>query len=321
MRGEAVTQCVGMGAFLDARPLGGFLTCIPNRFRIDGLITVMAVVAWKQPGAGFSSQTVPMCTQFLKQFCAEHHIAISASLAALNVNHHALAVDVADFQMRQLGVAHSGGVERHQQNAMVGSERSIDESCDFFLAQDRRKVKCSFRVGSLGDAPGFLGGLGIEKPERRQMLRNGARRQLPLLKQLGLVFANVSRPQAVRRTVESSSKIFDCVDVMAYGIFRKVTTPGVPPASVCVNGSQGWPPCDPNLSQPSGNHRSFTSRAASAARAALFKRRNRPCGSRYSEDSGSVDDRTVACRRQNLYNCTVTARRLAASNYLCVVLR
>jgi hypothetical protein len=68
------------------------------------------------------------------------------------------------------------------------------ESCDFFLAQDRRKVKCSFWVGSLGDAPGLLESLGIEKPESRQMLRNGARRQFALLKQLGLVFANVSRP-------------------------------------------------------------------------------------------------------------------------------
>src|SRR5271167_3652802 len=33
--------------------------------------------------------------------------------------------------------------------------------------------------------------------------------------------------------------------------------------------------CDPNLSQPPGNYRSVTSRAASAARAASFKRRNR----------------------------------------------
>jgi len=30
---------------------------------------------------------------------------------------------------------------------MVGSERRIDESRDFFLAQDRGKVKRSFRIG------------------------------------------------------------------------------------------------------------------------------------------------------------------------------
>src|SRR6266436_6527075 len=41
---------------------------------------------------------------------------------------------------------------------------------------------------------------------------------------MGLVFANVPQAQAIRWTVEVSSKIFDCADVMAYGIFRKVTT-------------------------------------------------------------------------------------------------
>src|ERR1700731_2479443 len=107
---------------------------------------------------------------------------------------------------------------------MERSVRRIDESCDFFLAQNRRKVKCSFRVGSLGDAPGLLESLGIEKSQSRQMLRNGARRQLPLLKQLGLVFANMPQAQTVRRAVEASRKIFDCADVVACGSLCVVTT-------------------------------------------------------------------------------------------------
>ena len=55
MRRKTVTQGVGMNFFLDARSLGGFLARIPNRFRIDRLIAVMAMVAWKQPGAWFSA--------------------------------------------------------------------------------------------------------------------------------------------------------------------------------------------------------------------------------------------------------------------------
>src|ERR1019366_2040133 len=122
MRGEAVTQRVGMDLFLDARTLDSFLARVPRCFRIDGLITVVPTVAWKQPFAGLSRQAAPVLTQFFQQFWAEHHISVNASLAALNVNHHPLAVDVTDFQVCQLGVPHSGGVERHQQNAMVGSE-------------------------------------------------------------------------------------------------------------------------------------------------------------------------------------------------------
>jgi hypothetical protein len=110
-----VTQRVGMNLFLDARSLGGLLAGVPDGFRVDGLIAAMVAVAWKQPLAGFSPQPTPMCTEFFEQFWAEHDIAISAPLAALDVNHHALAVDVADFQARQLRVPYSGGIERHQQ--------------------------------------------------------------------------------------------------------------------------------------------------------------------------------------------------------------
>jgi len=53
-----VAQSVGMDAFLEAGVLGGFLTCVPNGFRIDGLI--LAIVAGEQPGAGFPVVETPM---------------------------------------------------------------------------------------------------------------------------------------------------------------------------------------------------------------------------------------------------------------------
>ena len=49
-------------------------------------------------------------------------------------------------------------------------------------------------------------------------------KQLSLLEQLGLVFANMLRAQAVRRTVESSREIFDYADVIACGIFCVIPT-------------------------------------------------------------------------------------------------
>src|SRR6266436_5009892 len=107
---------------------------------------------------------------------------------------------------------------------MERSARGIDESCDFFLAEDRWEAMGLFRIGSLGDAPGLLESFDVEEPQRRQAVRNCTRRQLPLLKQLGLIFANVSRAQAIRRKVESSSKIFHCADVVACGMLRVITT-------------------------------------------------------------------------------------------------
>ena len=60
------------------------------------------------------------------------------------MNHHALAIDVADFQVRQFSASYSGGVERHQQSAMEGSAGGIDELRDFFLAEDRWQVMVLF---------------------------------------------------------------------------------------------------------------------------------------------------------------------------------
>jgi hypothetical protein len=45
----------------------------------------------------------------------------------LDANHHALTVDVADFQAREFGTPEFGGVEHHQQSAMQWRSGRIDE--------------------------------------------------------------------------------------------------------------------------------------------------------------------------------------------------
>jgi len=54
------------------------------------------------------------------------------------VHHHALTVDVADFQVSQLRTPRPGGIEAHEQDAFRGSMRRMDELRDFFPAQNRR---------------------------------------------------------------------------------------------------------------------------------------------------------------------------------------
>src|SRR6266850_156734 len=147
---------------------------------------------------------------------------------------------------------------------MERSARGIDESRDFFLAEDRWEAVGLFRIGSLGDAPGLLESFDVEEPQRRQAVRNCTRRQLPLLKQLGLIFANVSRAQAIRRKVESSSKIFHCADVVACGMLRVITTLEFLQHHFSEMGHRDLLVTQ-NLSQPSSNTAPFTSRAASAA--------------------------------------------------------
>jgi hypothetical protein len=84
---------------------------------------------------------------------------------------HALAVDIADLQVCYLRNLQTGSVERHEQSAMEGSVGGIDESCDFFLAEDRWEMMVLFRIGRL-DTPGLLECLDVEKAQGRQAVDN-----------------------------------------------------------------------------------------------------------------------------------------------------
>src|SRR5947207_252357 len=161
---KTVTKRVRMNTFLKARSLGGFLAIVPHHLGVDRRITGMPAVAWKQPGAWLARKSAPVLTQCLEQFWAEHHISVFASLAALDVNHHAFAIDVADFQVCQFSASYSGGVERHQQGAMEGSAGGLNELSNFFLAEDRWQAMGPFRIGSVGDAPGSLERLTVKEP-------------------------------------------------------------------------------------------------------------------------------------------------------------
>ena len=115
----------------------------------------------------------PEGAEFGEQLGTEHDI--FAALAAADVHDHALTVDVADFQVRQLGAAGTGGVERHEQDALVRSARRMDELCDFFPAENRRQAMHLLRVGSLGQAPRSAQCLDVEKAQSRQVLSHGIR--------------------------------------------------------------------------------------------------------------------------------------------------
>ena len=155
-----------MNSFGDTCPPGGLVASTPNRFRVDRLIAVMILAARKEPSSGFSPQAVPVLAQFVEQLGAEHDIAILASLAALDMNHHTLAVDIT--------VRHVSGVECHQSSVKRGA-RGIDELRDFFLAEDSGEAVGLFRVGSLGDTPSLFERLDVKEPQGSQIDRDAVR--------------------------------------------------------------------------------------------------------------------------------------------------
>ncbi len=118
---------------------------------------------------------MPVLPELFEQLGTEHHVPVFAPLAALDVNDHPLLVDVAELQVRELGIAGSGGVEGHQHRAMEGSGGRLDELRNFFLAEDRWQARGPFRIGGFGDAPALLERFAVEEPQGRQTDRHGAR--------------------------------------------------------------------------------------------------------------------------------------------------
>jgi len=139
-----------------------------KRMVLDRLPGCVPAVAGKQPLLGLAPEAAPIGAKFLEQLRAEHDIAVLTALALADMDNHPLAVDVTDLQMGRFCAACTGGIDRHQQNAMKGCIRRLNQSRDFFLAEYPGKVTHLLRTGRLGDAPATLQHMYVEVAQGRQ---------------------------------------------------------------------------------------------------------------------------------------------------------
>src|ERR1017187_8658543 len=100
----------------------------------------------------------------------------------------------------------------------------VDQTSHLLLTENDRQLQDFLGIGSFGHAAGPLEGLDVEEAQSRQPLVHRIRRQLPLLKQGGLVLADVLRAQLSGRTVEVPGEVFDGVNVTIDGGLSVVTT-------------------------------------------------------------------------------------------------
>src|ERR1017187_10167997 len=115
---KAVTKGMRMKRFANAGAFSSFATGVPAYPGTDRIVGGMPLAAWKQPCNRFAGQPAIMLSQFVEQMGAEHHVAVLAARAVMNMEDHALAIDIGEFQACQLGPPYSGGIERHQNGAV-----------------------------------------------------------------------------------------------------------------------------------------------------------------------------------------------------------
>ena len=157
---------------------------------------------------------------------------------------HASAIDVADFQARELGAAHARAVEGHQNGAIEGSRRSLDELCYFFLTENGGQAIALLRIGSVGNAPGPLECLDVEEAQSTEMVGHRTGSQFVHGEESGLVLADVLRVQAIGRAVEVLSEALDEANVTLCGRLR-VMSRWSSSSIILRRWVTGTPPCDP----------------------------------------------------------------------------
>src|ERR1017187_9008603 len=183
----------------EAGSFSGDLAGSPEDLGGDRVTCRVPAVAGKEPLLGLAPESTPVDAQLFEQLRAEHNIAILAALALPDVNHHPLAVDVTDLQVGRFCAACTGGIKRHEKDAMKGGIRGVDQARDLLLAEYLWKVTHLLRIGRLGAAPAAFQHVNVEETQRGKPQDYSVRAELQLGEEHRLILANLFRAKLIGR--------------------------------------------------------------------------------------------------------------------------
>jgi hypothetical protein len=174
------------------------------------------VLAGKEPD--LRPRRLPPFAQELEQLRRQHHVAVPLSLALLDPEHHALAVDVRHLQVRDLGHPEARAVGDAERGLVLEARRGLEEARHLLLAQDDR------RLARLGHDPQrtnevwFFERHGEKEPQRRDggVDRRGAGL---LLRHVQLIAAKVLARRRARRPAEEGCELPHVTDVVPLRVF------------------------------------------------------------------------------------------------------
>jgi hypothetical protein len=142
MGGKGVSERMWSNMLGDSGIACRFLTGIPDGLARNGLI--LPISAWKQ--IVLRPLQAPVLTQSFQQCRAEWNVSAVSTLAVFHVDHHSLAVYMADFELFNFSSPHPGAIKNHQQSTLDEIAGGIDEPGGFLLAQDRWKGSAVFGI-------------------------------------------------------------------------------------------------------------------------------------------------------------------------------
>src|ERR1044071_2808520 len=131
MCGAAVPINMRMGRLVDAGTAAGGITGHANRLALHRL--VRAHSRRKQPVFGLAP--TPVDSQMLQQSRRESNITWNAALALPYVDHHALAIDIANLEVAKLIATQTRGIEGGDDGPVFQIGGVIENLLYFFRAE------------------------------------------------------------------------------------------------------------------------------------------------------------------------------------------
>jgi len=120
---------------------------------------------------------LPVGAQFCQRSLRQWHVTIFVTFAALDVDHHAAAVDVRDFQGTAFEQAQAAGVDRQQANTVAFEADAAQNAANFIAGENDRQALLAMRSDEFESGP--LAAQGFLKEELDAAYRDGAGGALP----------------------------------------------------------------------------------------------------------------------------------------------
>jgi hypothetical protein len=119
---------------------------------------------WPEPD--LRPRRLPPFAQELEQLGRQHHVAIPLSLALLDPEHHAPAVDVGHLQACDFGHPEARAVGDAERGLVLETRRRLEETRHLVLAQDGRRLARLGHDPQTTNAVGFFERHGEKEPQR-----------------------------------------------------------------------------------------------------------------------------------------------------------
>lgn len=158
MGGEAVAQHMGSYSLGDTGEAGGVAADLLD----GGRVNVRAGFGAGEEPVGGALQLI-VSTQQDQQAVTEDGVSILGAFAVLDVDEHALGIDVSGLERDGFGDAETGAVAEHQHGAVLEDADVLEEGEDLLFTEDDGECFGDFHAAELGLGPGHFQGDGVEK--------------------------------------------------------------------------------------------------------------------------------------------------------------